>query len=94
MIRYEKECNMLAKLAERQLNLPKNSVKGAFENMSTHSILLKITEEFNELKDELMYQHSRNWNRVLSELGDLTACCAGLLAHINKRREEENDDGG
>lgn len=92
IIRYEKECQMLGKLAEKQLNLPKNYIKENFESMSIHLIFMKITEEFNELKEEVMYKKTRNYTRISEELGDLAGCCAGLLAWVNWQREKEAEE--
>ena len=91
--RYEKECIQLGKLAERQLNLPKNVVKQNFEDMSIILIVLKIQEEFDELKEELLNKRVINYERVYSEAGDLSGCIVGLISKINRIREEHHDDG-
>ncbi len=93
MNRYEKECRQLGVLAEKQLNLPKNSIKQNFEDMSIRGIVLKIQEEFDELKEELLNKRIMNYERVYSEAGDLSGCIAGLLSKINRLKHEDSDDG-
>lgn len=93
MNRYEKECRQLGMLAEKQLNLPKNSIKQNFEDMSIRGIVLKIQEEFDELKEELLNKRVMNYERVYSEAGDMGACIVGLLSKINRLKHEDSDDG-
>ncbi len=108
MERYAMECKMLAYLARRQLNLPKNIIKDDYEKTDIHEIFDLLHEEKNELFLEIFesYEHhikeyklpplklkkDIDFNRLYAELGDFAANLVGLLAWINEYRDFINDD--
>lgn len=99
MERYERECKQLGLLAQNQLNLPKNVIKPDFEDMNIVDIFRKFYEELDELKSEILmdknFIHIKkeiNFHKTFSELGDTAACLAGLIAKLNRMKEEQNDD--
>lgn len=100
MERYERECKQLGLLAQKQLNLPKNVVKENFEDMSITKIYGKIEEEFHEFMDEAYIfrmlsvepKKDIDFDKAYADLGDVAACLVGMLAKLNRMREEQNDD--
>jgi hypothetical protein len=95
MKRYEKEACMLKYLAVRQLNLEKNVRKPKFEGMKLYDILTKLDEEIQELHKEFKYfdETNHNFNAIRHEIGDCAAVLSGLVAWINKKQDELQDDG-
>lgn len=105
MERYAEECKMLAYLAKKQLNLPKNSCKENFESIKIQEILKLLCDEIREMHDEifqpsyseyiklpLKIKENIDFVNLFNEIGDCAAVLVGLLAWVNKYREFITDD--
>jgi len=98
--RYDHETKMLAYLSKRQLNLEKNKIKENFEDMSFENIVKKLDEEIAELKHEVNIlilgdksYYTNAIQRTFFEIGDCAAVLTGLIAKLNSKKNEINDDG-
>ena len=74
--RYSTESLLLGELADYALNKPKNVNKPNFEDLNLWNIRTL-------LKDDM------NYERILSELSDVVACCTGILAKVLAQNNHE-----
>lgn len=86
--RYDDQTSFLRFIILQQLNLPKNMPKGKFEKYSWDQLFILLLEEVYELKEELDKEFL-NYERILSELGDIGAFCVGLVAKVLEKNQNE-----
>lgn len=97
MNRYEHQCEILKNLSQHQLNLPKNKVKGDFEDLKLSQIIALISQEHYELFEEVskllelqifdpenLVERGKLKIRIMEEIGDVAACLTGLIAKIGE----------
>lgn len=91
--RYYKICHIIQYLSSYSLNKDKNKNKGNFEDISLEKVIHLLVLELKELKFELMKDEKEfDYERILEEIADVSACLTGLLAKIldmYKKRGEQ-----
>jgi len=81
--RYAKACQILALLANQQLNQEKNKLKPDFEDLKLQQVRQKFNEEMTEFWDEVKNGNRKiNFERTFAELGDVAACVVGFLVAL------------
>ena len=86
--RYSTESLLLGELADYALNKPKNVNKPNFEDLNLWNIRTLLIDEMLELSDEIL-KDDMNYERILSELSDVVACCTGILAKVLAQNNHE-----
>ena len=85
--RYKLESIFIGYLSTYALNKSKNVKKPKFQDQELIEVYAKLNEEFIELQHELK-QKKIDYHRVLDEIADVAACCAGLLAWIMEHKDD------
>lgn len=90
-MRYDDETSFLRFIILQQLNLRKNQKKGRFEKNSWDQLFVLLLEEIYELKVELDNPDEINYERVLSEIGDIGAFLIGFVAKAIEESKIQNE---
>lgn len=81
-MRYDEETSLLRFIILQQLNLLKNSKKGNLESYTLDQLFVLLLQEVYELKEELDKGDNINYERVLSEIGDIGAFLVGFVTKV------------
>lgn len=80
--RYYFETIALTMCSLTQLNSKKNVKKEPFENFHPLQLIKLLKLEVKEVEKEFKTEKQVNIQRVLEELGDVAAICAGIIAAL------------
>ena len=86
-MKYEEECNLIGLLAKRYLNEVRIAIPWDFEAMQVTYVFMLISDEYNALRDEVLYRPGKDKTRAIASIGKLSGYLAGLLANLNKSNE-------